>query len=174
MFGHTWTSGYGPKPHGIGGDTWAAALGGISGAQLAEGLRATLMLGGEFPPSAPKFRSLCFGIPSIANIRAEFADRNAERTPFATLVWSKLDAHRYRTVDADKAGYMLREAYELARDHVMRGGPLPDAPAGLIAAPVAEVRKPAPPEVAAAYMAELRERLHIDEAQFLPAEGDAP
>lgn len=149
MFGHTWISQYGPKPDGLGGDTWAAALSGISGAQLAQGLRETLLLASDFPPSAPRFRALCLGIPTIGAVRREIASRDAERSPFARLVWSFLDSYRMRHVDADKADRMVGDAYEMAREHVMRGGELPrESPAIERSAP--EPIKPASPEAVAA------------------------
>jgi hypothetical protein len=154
MFGHTWTSAYGPKPHGIGGDTWAAALSGISGSQIAEGLRATLALGGEFPPSAPKFRAMCLGIPPISQIRVEL--RGGEPSGFARLVWQRMDAYRWRAATEDKADVLLRDAYDLARDAVMRGEPIPAMDEARIAAePKDEKPKPADPEVVRAKLAEI-------------------
>lgn len=38
---------------------WAYALDGLTGEQIASGLRAMVQQGGTFPPSAPEFRSLC-------------------------------------------------------------------------------------------------------------------
>lgn len=156
MFGHTWTSQYGPKPHGIGGDTWATALGGVTPAQLADGLRATLALGGEFPPSAPKFRAMCFSIPSLAVVRNEILGRDTERTPFGRLVWQHLDTYRARHADADKADRMVRDAYEIAREHVMRGGALPEDPSALIERDAPMPVKPAAPEVVADVAEKLR------------------
>lgn len=126
MFGHTWISQYGAKPHGVGGDTWAAALSGINATQIANGLRETLLLASDFPPSAPRFRALCLGIPTFGSIRAEMVGRSGACTPFARLTWSFVDGYRFRMVDADKSDRMLRDAYEMARDHVMRGGDLPE------------------------------------------------
>lgn len=131
MFGHTWVSQYGDGPNGVGGDTWAAALAGITPAQIADGLRATLVLSSDWPPSAPRFRAMCLSVPSFTEV--VHAIRTEETKPaFARLVWSYIDGFRYRSVDFSKAERMLRDAYDLARDHVMRGGPLPDEPAGAI------------------------------------------
>ncbi len=160
MFGHTWLSQYGARPDGIGGDTWAAALAGVTGAQLAAGLQATLALGSDYPPSAPRFRALCLGIPSLATVRVELARRDARRSPFVVLVWSHVDAHRYRMADADRADRMLREAYDAAREHVMRGGSMPE-PAVELEAPAPTKRTPAPPEVAEWNLSEIATALRL-------------
>lgn len=167
MFGHTWLSQYGARPDGIGGDTWAAALAGITGAQLATGLQATLALGSDYPPSAPKFRALCLGIPSLATVRAELARRDARRSPFVVLVWSHIDAHRYRMSDADRADRMLREAYDAAREHVMRGGSMPE-PAVELEAPAPMKRTPAPPEVAERHLSDLATALRLIDPEPTP------
>ena len=61
------------QPEGAAADTWAAALAGLTGAQIAEGLRACVAEGEEFPPNAPRFRAMCLGIPSLARVRLEFS-----------------------------------------------------------------------------------------------------
>lgn len=155
MFGHTWSSQFGTKPEGLGGDTWAAALSGVTAQQLAHGLRETLTLGGEFPPSAPKFRAMCLGIPSLAHVRTEILARDSRRSPFARLTLSNIDTFRFRMADADKADYLIRDAYELAREHVMRGGELPEEVTGEIEAPKPEPIKPATPEKVQAVMRDL-------------------
>lgn len=124
MFGHTWTSAYGTKPDGVAGDTWATALGGLSGSQIAEGLRSVLLLASDFPPSAPRFRSLCFGIPTLTAVRRQIIDGNSG--PFAREVWGRLDAYRYRNAEASKADKLLKDAYDDTVSYVMRGGLLGD------------------------------------------------
>ncbi len=159
MFGHTWTSQYGPKPDGIGGDTWAAALSGISGEQLAHGLRETLLLASDFPPSAPRFRALCFGVPSLVSVRAEVMARNVSRSPFCRVVWTHIDPFRFRQADAKSADAMVKEAYEAAREYVMRGGAMPEEPAGEIGLDEPAPIKPASPDVVKSVAAKLREVL---------------
>lgn len=122
MFGHTWTSAYGTKPDGVAGDTWAAALGGLTGSHIAEGLRAVLLLASDFPPSAPRFRSLCFGIPTLTIVRRQITEGNSG--PFARAVWARLDAYRYRNAEASKADRLLKDAYDETLEYVMRGGEL--------------------------------------------------
>ncbi len=146
IYGHRWTSAYGDDAGASAGQTWAKGLAGLSVAQIAAGLDAALASADDWPPTLPAFRSMCFGIPALAMIRAELAARDSRRSAFARLVWSRLDTHRYRTSDADKADRLLREAYDLAREHVMRGGELPPAPAAEIEQQP-EQRTPASPDV---------------------------
>lgn len=158
MFGHTWTSAYGTKPDGLAGDTWSAALADLSGPHIAEGLRAVLLLGSDFPPSAPRFRSLCFGIPSLSVVRREITVGNA--SPFARLVWSKLDTYRYRNSEAGKSDRLLKDAYDEALEHVMRGGDLVGHAEAL--AHEVEQRTPATEETAQASIAAAQKALEGD------------
>lgn len=178
MFGHTWASQYGDEPNGSGGDTWAAALAGITPAQIAAGLRATLTVGSDWPPSAPRFRAMCLGVPSFpyvlravqtrdASVPFGAKRKSAQTDPnvsaFVRLTWSFIDTYRLRQVDADKAERMIRDAYELAREHVMSGGNLPEEPAGAIEAPKEPEHKPADPETAKQHMEHIAAMLHVAE-----------
>jgi hypothetical protein len=157
MFGNTWVSQYGAAPDGLGGDTWSAALAGISGIQVARGLRQTLATGAEFPPSAPRFRAMCLGIPSLASVR--YTMRKGEYDRFTALVHEKLDGYIFSRVDQRTADRMLKEAYELASEFVMRGGSLPEPPAGLLNGQKAEKPVRAPVEVARPYVESLAKLL---------------
>lgn len=132
MFGHTWVSQYGVDPQGLAGDTWGAALAGLTAAQVGIGLKATLALGAEFPPSAPHFRALCFDIPSFAAVRFEMTHAEAGHTGFGILVWHFVDSFRLRTADNREADRLARDAYELAKAHVLTGGEVPDVPKALV------------------------------------------
>lgn len=155
IYGHRWTSAYGDDAGGGAGQTWARGLAGLSAAQIAKGVEAALVSADEWPPTLPAFRAMCFNIPSFAAVRLELAAKDAQRSPFARLVWSNLDTHRYRHVEADKADRLLREAYEMAREHVMRGGELPE-PLAELAPPEEPKRATVSPEVAAKAFAELQ------------------
>nr|WP_255703327.1 hypothetical protein [Lysobacter sp. GX 14042] len=153
IYGHRWTSSYGDDPAGMAGDTWASGLAGLTGAQLAHGLQACLASSEPWPPTLPEFRSMCLGIPPMAAVRLDAGKQGG----FTRLVWQFLDGHRYRSVSADQADRLLREAYELAREHVMRGGELPEV-AGAVEQEKREV-KPADPEVAKAHVEAIRREL---------------
>lgn len=162
LYGHTWTSQFGVHPDGLGADTWATALAGVTPAQVAHGMREALAAGGEFPPSAPRFRAMCFGIPSFAQTRLSVAAK--ECTPFVRLVWSNLDTYRFSRADQSHADRMLKDAYELARDQIMRGGEYLPEPEALIEAPKPEPRRPANPEVVRAACSQLEALLGPVEA----------
>jgi hypothetical protein len=162
IYGPRWTSAYG-EDAGVGaGETWAKGLIFLTPAQIAIGLESAIASTDDWPPTLPAFRALCLGIPPIASVRAELADRDARRSPFTMLVWSRLDSYRYRMADADRADRLLREAYESAREHVMRGGVLPEARDEL-PAPEPETRTPASEETARRNVEAIVERLRIHE-----------
>lgn len=161
MYGNAWASAQGLAPQRedgsltIAGETWGQALVGLGAAELGAGLSACLAEGAEFPPSAPRFRAMCLGIPTLAAVRTDIATR---ATPFAVKCWEFMDSHAYRMVDRREADRMLRDAYEQARDFVMRGGALPEVVAEL---PPPEKPKPkkASPETAAPHIAAVAEML---------------
>jgi hypothetical protein len=133
IFGHSWTSAYGDTPEGLTGDMWAKTLSGVTPEQLARGLHETIMLASDYPPSAGRFRALCFGIPSIALVKRIMKKR--ELDAFVALVHQHLDTYAFTRADQRTADRMLAEAYETASDHVMRGGALPDIDAQQLEAP---------------------------------------
>lgn len=134
---HRWTSAVGENVAGVSGDTWSAGLAGLSGEQLGRGLKSCITSADPWPPTLPQFRAMCLGIPSLESVRAEVnANGRATqvRSPFAMLVWDRIDGFNYWQADAKAAGAMLKSAYEAAREHVMSGGELPE-PRMAIAAP---------------------------------------
>lgn len=157
IYGHRWVSSYGADPAGVGGDTWAAGLAGLTGPQLADGLRAAVASSDPWPPTLPEFRAMCLGIPSLVSVRAE-VNGKGDRTPFAMLVWQRLDSYQYRQVSAKDAERMLAGAYEDAREFVMRGGALPEV-VGAVAHEEKEVT-PLTPEETKAKLARLQELLY--------------
>lgn len=160
MYGHAWVSVHGPSPQAgdgaltIHGETWSKVLSGISAQQLGHGLEACMASGGEFPPSAPRFRAMCLQIPTYAAMKAKFRVEDVSRGerasgPFARLMYQFMNSERFRYGDMKASEKALREAYELATDHVMRGGAYPEEPVAAIA------HAPAPPrELSEAELAE--------------------
>lgn len=155
VYGHRWTSAYGTDPAAGAGNTWAIGLAGLSPQQVGEGVQACIASSNPWPPTLPEFRAMCLGIPSFAYVRT---DTGPARHLFTALVWQYLDGYAYRQASLERADRMLREAYELAREHVMRGGDLPEQPAALIGQEKREA-KPAAPEVAQAAIAAAKELL---------------
>lgn len=133
MYGNTWASQYGDHPSGTTAATWAETLVGIDPAAIAVGLRACLAEGREFPPSAPRFRAMCLGIPAFSAVKFESTKPDAERSPFTRAVWMHLDGYAYRQASARDGDRLLRDAYELASEAVMRGAQLPKPAAAALA-----------------------------------------
>jgi len=161
MFGHTFTSQYGSKPDGIAGDTWSAVLAGLTPQQVASGMREVVKLGSDWPPSAPRFRMLCLGIPSLAAVRNEFknVDRaERHRSPFARKLWQFIDSYAFGRADQDKADRMFRDAYDLTREHVMAGMELPATPAATLPVERKE-SSPASPDEVLKHLAEIEKHL---------------
>lgn len=155
-YGVRWTSQHGADPATGSGQAWGDGLIGLTKGQILRvGVGACR---GDWPPSLPEFRALCFALPPLPAIRREIADRTAERTPFGLLVSRYLDSWAYRHAGEDRAERMLREAYAEAERYVMDGGELPQVFAAL---PDHTDREPAPatPEVAEAVLAAMREML---------------
>lgn len=167
LYGHAWVNLHGVTPHdktgalSLSGDTWARALDGLGGQQISAGIKACVAEGAEFPPSAPRFRAMCLGVPSLAAVRSEL--RHGEPSPFARAVWAELDVFRYKQASAEQADRLLREAYDLVRDRVMRGEALPEPPAAVIPHDVSKPT-PATPEQRAKHVAEIRKLLAGDAA----------
>lgn len=149
VYGHRWVSSYGADPAKGAGATWAKGLAGLTPRQIGQGLDACIASADAWPPTLPEFRAMCLGIPTLAAVRL---DRD-KATPFARLVWQHLDGYRMRQASADAADRMLREAYELAREHVMRGGALPEEPVAAITDDTA--RKPQVPQTEAERLARI-------------------
>lgn len=159
IYGHRWTTSYGDDPERGAGGTWAKGLAGVTPAQLASGLAACIASADPWPPTLPEFRARCLGIPPLAAVRLD----SAQADGFTRLVWQHLDGYRYKQAAADQSDRMLREAYELARQHVMRGGELP-APSAELEDPKRRKPVPARPEVAAAAMDAIRKDLALEAA----------
>lgn len=158
IYGHRWTSSYGDSTEADGAPgTWAKGLAGVTPAQLADGLKACITSSDPWPPTLPEFRAMCIGIPSLVSVRAE-VNGKGDRTPFAMLVWQRLDSYQYRQVSAKDAERMLAGAYEDAREFVMRGGALPE----VVGAVAHEAKEPEPvsPEQAKANIAKLQAILY--------------
>lgn len=178
IYGHKWASAYGDaceRDDGaltVAGDTWQRGLAGVGERQIALGLQACLTSADPWPPTLPAFRALCLGIPPL---RAVLAEVNAQLrrgsagggdpAPFVRLVWMHLDTYRLRHANTDRADQLIRDAYEIAREAVMRGEPLPEPAAAAIDAPRAAKSKPADPAVVAAELAKMRDALGLAEGQ---------
>lgn len=161
IYGHKWTSAYGDNPDEGAAKTWAKGLGDLSTKQIAAGVERLLTSADEWPPALPRFRAICFGIPSLAAVKLDLKKGAKAPSPFARMVWSNVDSFRYRNATAEAADFLLKDAYEIAREAVMSGAPLPGEPVGTLDAPKPEKPVPASPETAKAHLAEIQKILGV-------------
>lgn len=125
IYGHRWTSAFGEDAATGAGQTWAHGLTGLTAAQIGDGIERMLIEADDWPPTLPQFRRLCLGVPSLPAVSFELRQHDGDKSPFARLVWSRLDGYAFGRADQAHAERMLRDAYLLAREHVMAGGELP-------------------------------------------------
>jgi hypothetical protein len=131
IYGQQFTRSYGENPDGSAAMTWAKGLAGVTPQQLAAGLAACLASGDPWVPTLPEFRARCLDIPPLARVRLELRP-GQKPSPFTRLVWQHVDSHRLVELPAERQDYAIRDAYELAREIVMRGGALPAEPVASI------------------------------------------
>ena len=137
-----WADRYGADAKSATGEEWGASLCDLTLDQLRDGLKACAKgrrPRNEWVPNLGEFRELCLQLPPIPEVRRQLLSKDGQRSPFATLVASRLDTYRWRQVDQRDADAMLREAYAEARAHALAGGELPQqVPA------IAQEREPEP------------------------------
>jgi len=131
-YGHRWIAHYGDTPDGLAGAEWRDTLAGVDRDMLRKGFTADALRGEDWPPSSPKFRALCFGVPSFAEVERLVSPGRPATTPFARLVMGCIDGWEFQHADMDKARRMVQDAYALAREHILAGGDLPDEPVAFI------------------------------------------
>lgn len=153
IYGHRWSSAYGEDAtaQGEAGEVWAKGLAGLTARQIGDGISAAMASADPWPPTLPEFRAMCLGIPSFATVAHQITRPAPEQSRFVRLVWQRIDGWRFGQAASQEAERMLRGAYEIAREHVMRGGALPE-PSVAIEPPAPRKVKPASPEVAKAAM----------------------
>jgi len=156
IYGGRWTGSYGDNPNEGAALTWGKGLAGLTGEHLAAGINACITCADPWPPTLPEFRLRCLGVPAFAAVRADAGKQDG----FTRLVWQYLDGHRYRMASSDMADRLLREAYDQAREHVMRGGTLPEAPVAEIEHEVRE-QVPASREQVQQHMVEIARELNM-------------
>lgn len=148
VYGEKWPRAYGDSPQDEAGEltptgrTWEAGLAGVALDGIGRGIEACMVSASPWVPTLPEFRALCFGIPTLAAIQLEFRGVG-ERSRYGAAVWQLVDAERWRMAGPDKRDALLLSAYELTREHVLRGGELPELPALYVEAP--KTAPPSPP-----------------------------
>lgn len=160
IYGHRWSSSYGDDPAGSAAQTWAKGMAGLTPQQVADGIGSSIACADPWPPTLPEFRLRCLGIPTFAAVRADVGRQDG----FSRLVWQYLDGHRYRLASSDKADKLLAEAYDQAKEFVMRGGQLPGEPVAEIGHEEREVT-PATREEVQKHMDQIARELHLSPAE---------
>lgn len=174
IYGHRWESAYGRTPDGLTGETWAAGLQGIEPRGIAQGFGACLRSADGWPPTLPEFRAMCLGIPPMALVKAQLKPGNPNPSPFVRLVWQNLDSWAFKHADTDRAERMLRDAYELAKTHLMAGGSLDGEVAGQLEQDDLPPYVPAPPEVAKRHMSEIADLLGMGDGDTIRPDTSLP
>lgn len=173
IYGHKWTSAYGEDAEKGAGLTWAKGLMEVTPRQLAAGLSGAIASSDPWPPTLPEFRRLCLGIPSLGAVQFELRNNKGARSPFLCQVWTYVDGYLFARADQTRADRMLRDAYELAVEFVMRGGALPERPVGEIEAPKPEPHVPATSETAAENIAKIEALLRETQPPIERVEAEA-
>jgi len=169
IYGHRWTSAYGDDPNKGAALTWAKGLEHIAPAQLAHGLTTAITSADGWPPTLPEFRSMCLGIPSIAVVRYAMGHPGETISPFMRQFWAYLNGAEYNSGDEYRCERAVKEAYELASEHVMQGKALPPAAAAALGHTKREKPVRASDETARHHLDEIRKQLGIGEE---PDESD--
>lgn len=174
-YGHRWSSQYqsdAPDVMAVLYAEWGETLAMLTPRQIAHGFRVDGARGTTWPPGSTEFAAMCFGVPTIEQVKVE-ARRPAEGRlqPFMRMVWSFLDGFAFARANAGQSDRMLVDAYTLARAHVLSNHAMPQPIAGVIERQAPEPKTPAPPEVAAEYIEQMRSVLRATEEPNDPIEG---
>ena len=157
-YGHAWVSQYGPQPQGFAGAEWRETLCGLAPEQIRDGFDGDVLRGDAWPPSSTLFRTMCFRIPSQAAIEQEvhllamcrhaddFARTARNVSRFALLVWDEINSSRFKQSNFKEADKLLKNGFNLAREHVICGGELPEYPQAPAPPPPRIERDPLTPE----------------------------
>jgi hypothetical protein len=179
IYGYRWASAFGDSPEREGADAangpvgltdagtvWAEGLTGLSPQSIAAGVRRAVFSANGFPPTLPEFRAMCLGVPPLARVQLLLGRQDQGDDPwlqgFIRLVLRNIDTWRLDHDDPKSFTFAVRDAYGLAREHVMSGGDVPPAPAGYLAGPSKKREKPvpAPDHVVEEHMSQIRELLY--------------
>jgi hypothetical protein len=106
-------------------ETWLSVLRSFSGEQIGKALQDCINRDNPFPPGLPEFKAMLLQIPSLAWVKQNLDNRESQ---FILLVKQNLDFFAYKRADAKQAAWILKDAYDLARQHVLEGGDLPEIP----------------------------------------------
>lgn len=152
IYGSRWTGSFGVSADQS--HAWAAALGGLTGQQIADGLTALMARDDlaspderKWPPSAPEFRALCekrnpedYGLPTEDQAYREACRRAHPAGPALEVEWShpavchaalEIGFHSLCNLAANVSRKLFARNYQVACRMVMDGKPLKAIPLGL-------------------------------------------
>lgn len=169
-WGHRWVSAHGELPMDDAGHLTAAGAlwaRGLAGLPELDVLAAVdyFAIRESWPPALADVRGRAMGIPTLADVRADLTTR---ADGFTRLLFTYLDTFKFARAEGKAYERMLAEAYARAKSARLEGAAFPPKLKGLTKQ--RSKPNPAPPEVAERYIAEARERLHV-EPDDVAAEG---
>lgn len=184
IYGYRWASVFGDSPerdvveNSAGaapltgaGSTWAEGLTGLSAQAIAAGVRRAVFSANGYPPTLPEFRAMCLGVPPLARVQLLLSRQDQADDPwlqgFVRLVLRNIDTWRLDQDDPKSFTFAVRDAYGLAREHVMSGGDVPPAPVGYLGSRSKKREKPvpAPDHVVEEHLSQIRELLSRQHAE---------
>ena len=116
-------------------EVWQQDLRGITDKQVKIGMDKVLLLGSDWAPSGPKFRSLCLPCGEdygLITLEASFQqgvgnDTNkAPETLYTLRSMTSDEVYRLRHEDSKKARLIWSQVYQNTIEHVINGGDLPE------------------------------------------------
>jgi hypothetical protein len=166
-YGWRWTSQYqsrDPDVMAVLYAEWGETLAMLTPRQIARGFRVDAARGATWPPASTEFAGMCWGVPSIEQVKLE-ARKPAEGRlqPFMRLVWSFIDGYAFARANAGQADRLLADAYALARAHVLSRHAMPQPIAGTLERQAPPPKKAAPPDVAAEHIERMRQAVRAPE-----------
>jgi len=131
IYGYQWTRQYGDEPDATG--VWKIALSGLTQRQIWGGIESLIFSGGEWPPTAAKFRELCLGgsdLPSVDSAYFEltqYLSKSPSRrsvkylSPAVLYTIRKMDFWSFQQLNGEKQIAIFKSAYTATREAVKNG-----------------------------------------------------
>lgn len=131
IYGYQWTRQYGDEPDATG--VWKIALSGLTQRQIWGGIESLIFSGGEWPPTAAKFRELCLGgsdLPSFDSAWFELSNylssaphrRNIKNLhPAVRYTYRTIDPWTFQQLNGDKQHQLFKSAYAATLASVKNG-----------------------------------------------------
>lgn len=131
IYGYQWTRQYGDEPDSTG--VWKIALSGLTQKQIWGGIEGLIFSGGEWPPTAAKFREICLGgsdLPSfdsawfeLSNYLSSAPHRRSIKnlSPAVLYTFRKMDSWSFQRLNGDEQHRLFKSAYAATQVAVKNG-----------------------------------------------------